>query len=53
MSNGLFDYVLQDKLVDSNSMTHLFELSDRIGCVMTGLIGEMLLHDKSSRKMTT
>ncbi|XP_068703875.1 proteasome subunit alpha type-6-like [Montipora foliosa] len=29
-----------DKLLDSNSMTHLFELSDRIGCVMTGLIAD-------------
>ena len=24
-------------------MTHLFELSDRIGCVMTGLIGEIIV----------
>ena len=37
----LSDDVLQDKLLDSDTMTHLFELSERIGCVMTGLIGKM------------
>lgn len=40
----LSDDVLQDKLLDSDTMTHLFELSERIGCVMTGLIGKMVLH---------
>ena len=40
----LFDDVLQDKLLDSDTMTHLFELSERIGCVMTGLIGKMALY---------
>lgn len=40
----LSDGVLQDKLLDSETMTHLFELSERIGCVMTGLIGKMVFY---------
>ena len=40
----LSDGVLQDKLLDSDTMTHLFELSERIGCVMTGLIGKMVFY---------
>ena len=40
----LSDDVLQDKLLDSDTMTHLFELSERIGCVMTGLIGKMVFY---------
>jgi len=44
LGNILSDDVLQDKLLDSDTMTHLFELSERIGCVMTGLIGKMVLY---------
>ena len=28
-----------DKLIDPNSVTRMFKISDKLGCVMTGLIG--------------
>jgi hypothetical protein len=31
---------LQDKLLDPETITHLFQITPTIGCVMTGLIGE-------------
>ncbi|KAJ8916970.1 hypothetical protein NQ315_008370 [Exocentrus adspersus] len=31
---------IPDKLVDSNTITHLFQLTDYIGCVMTGMIAD-------------
>lgn len=31
---------IPDKLIDSNTITHLFQLTDNAGCVMTGMIAD-------------
>lgn len=37
---GLHFLSLQDKLLDPDSMTHIFKITEGIGCVMTGMAGE-------------
>ncbi len=37
---GIFRLYLQDKLLDPASVTHLFKITDGIGCVVTGMVGE-------------
>lgn len=31
---------IPDKLLDSGTMTHMFKLSEKVGCVMTGMMGD-------------
>ena len=31
--------LLQDKLLDPDSVTHMFKITEHIGCVVTGMIG--------------
>ncbi|RSH93864.1 Proteasome subunit YC7alpha/Y8 (protease yscE subunit 7) [Saitozyma podzolica] len=35
-----YSYRLQDKLLDPETITHLFQITPTIGCVMTGLIAD-------------
>lgn len=35
-------FISQDKLLDSNSITNIFHISDEIGCAMVGLPGDCL-----------
>lgn len=32
--------ILQDKQLKPETVTHLFKITDNIGCVMTGMIGK-------------
>lgn len=38
-----------DKLMDPNSVTHLFQLTDHVGCVMTGMIADSLAQVQRAR----
>lgn len=52
-NNPVFNFnfnPLQDKLLDPDSISHLFKITDTVGCVMTGMTGlsSFLLIDFSS-----
>lgn len=40
----------QDKLIDASCVTHLYKLTDRIGCVMTGTIPDTLSAVRKARE---
>lgn len=31
---------VQDRLIDPTSVTNIFKITEKIGCLMTGMIGE-------------
>lgn len=40
----LWLFHVQDKLLDPDSITHLFKITEHIGCVVTGMIGGYTYH---------
>ena len=42
---------VQDKLIDASSVTHLFRLSPKVGCVMTGLLPDCKAQVEKARQM--
>ena len=33
--------IIQDKLLDPDSVSHMYKLTSNTGCVMTGMVGEL------------
>ena len=33
--------IIQDKLLDPDSVSHMYKLTNNTGCVMTGMVGEL------------
>lgn len=40
---------IPDKLIDPKTITHLYRITKRIGCVMTGRIGKYLLSSEDTK----
>lgn len=44
---------LQDKLIDASSITHLFKITEKIGCVMTGMMPDSKALVLKARQMAS